>query len=120
MEKIDEAHESVDADEQSAKLDEDRDLLLGCNKYILLAEKYGWDTVACYTMEPLDTDSDDEKRIRQTVKESKRHRDEKKRLVTAIRRRKGMLPSNLPNGECSSTRQPPLLLRRENSLLPTR
>ena len=35
--------------------------------------------MACYTAEPLATDSDDEKRIRKAVKESKQLRDEKKR-----------------------------------------
>ena len=41
MEKIDEALETVDADERSAKLNEGKDLLLERNKHILLAEKYG-------------------------------------------------------------------------------
>ena len=31
-----------------------------------------------------------------------------------------MFPGNLPNGECSLTNQPPLLLWWENSLLPAR
>ena len=61
IEKTDEALESVDANEWSAKLNEGNDLLLERNKHILLAEKYGWDTVACYTMKSLPTDSDDEK-----------------------------------------------------------
>ena len=82
VEKIDEALESVDADKRSAKLNEGKDLLLERNKHILLAEKYGWDTVACYTAEPLATDSDNEKRIRKAVKESKQLRDEKKRSAT--------------------------------------
>ena len=89
VEKIDEALESVDADEQSAKLNEGKDLLTERNKHILLAEKYGWDTVACYTAEPLATDSDDEKRIRKAVKESKQMRDEKKRSATAKQKVKG-------------------------------
>ena len=58
---VDKALESVDANEQSAELNKGKDLLLERNKHILLAEKYGWDTVACYTEEPLATDSDDEK-----------------------------------------------------------
>ena len=48
------------------------------NKHILLAGKYGWDTVECYTAEPLASDAD-EKRIKKAVKESNRSRDEKKR-----------------------------------------
>ena len=55
MEKIDEALETLDANERSAKLNEGKDLLLKRNKHILLAKKYGWDTVACYTAEPLAT-----------------------------------------------------------------
>ena len=113
------ALESVDADERSAKLHEGKDLLLERNKHILLAEKYGWDTVACYTAEPLATDSDDEKRIRKAVKESKQLQDEKKRSSTA-KVRKVVFPGNLPNVKCSSTGHPPLLLRGENSLLPVR
>ena len=58
---------------------EGKDLLLECNEHILLAEKYGWDTVACYTAEPLATASDEEKQIRNVVKESKQLRDEKNR-----------------------------------------
>ena len=92
VEKIDEALESVDADERSAKLNEGKNLLLKRNKHILLAEKYGWDTVACYTAEPLATDSDDEKRIRKAVKESKQLRDEKKRSATAKQKVKGGVP----------------------------
>ena len=92
VKKIDEALESVDAEERSAKLNEGKDLLLERNKHILLAEKYGWDTVACYTAEPLATDSDDEKRIRKAVKESKQLRDEKKRSATAKQKPKGGVP----------------------------
>ena len=92
MEKIGEALESLDADERSAKLNEGKDLLLQRNKHILLAEKYGWDTVACYTAEPLATDSDDEKRIRKAVKECKQLRDEKKRSATAKQKAKGGVP----------------------------
>ena len=92
MEKIDEALESLDADERSARLNQGKDLLLERNKHILLAEKYGWDTVACYTAEPLATDSDDEKRIRKAVKESKQLWDEKKRSATAKQKAKGGVP----------------------------
>ena len=95
-------------------------MLLKRNKHILLGEKYGWDTVACYTVAPLATDSDNEKRIRKAIKESKQLRDEKKRSATANRRRKGVFPGNLLNREYLSTDQPPLLPWRENSFLPTR
>jgi len=106
--------DKADANERSAKLNEGKDLFLECNKHILLAEKYGWDTMACYT------DSDEEKQICKVVKESKQLRDEKKGWPSPNRRRKGVFPSNLPNGECSLTVQPPLLRWQENFLLPTR
>ena len=96
MEKIDEALESVDVDERSDKLNKGKDLLLERNKHILLAEKYGWDTVACYTAEPLATDSDDEKRIRKAVKESKQLQDEKKRSATAKQNAKRGVPRQFP------------------------
>lgn len=34
----------------------------------MLADKYGWDTVASYTAEPLALDSEDEKHIRNAIK----------------------------------------------------
>ena len=40
-------------------------------KHIMLAEKYGWEAVDCYIQEPIACDSDDEKRIKRAVKESK-------------------------------------------------
>ena len=71
VDKIDQALQVTDAEEQVTKLNKGRDLLLEGNKHILPAEKYGWDTVACYTAEPLAMDLDDEKRIRKAIKESK-------------------------------------------------
>ena len=47
-------------------------------KHILLAEKYGWDTVACYPPDPLTSDSDDQKKIHKAIKESKQLREEKR------------------------------------------
>ena len=65
--------------QRTAALNEGKSLLSERNKHILLAEKFGWDTVECYTAEPLAADADDEKRIKKAVKESQRIRDEKKR-----------------------------------------
>ena len=81
-------------------------MLLEHNKHILLAEKYGLDTVACYTVEPLATDSDDEKLIRKAVKESKQLRDEKKRLVTAKQKAKGGVPWEFTEQRVSATTPP--------------
>ena len=43
----------------------------------MLAEKYGWDTVHCCMAEPLASDSEDEKRIKQAIKEGKQLKNEK-------------------------------------------
>ena len=37
----------------------------------MLGEIYGWEAVDCYVQEPFACDSDDEKRIKCAVKESK-------------------------------------------------
>ena len=42
------------------------------NKQLLLADKYGCDTVECYSAEPLASDSEDEKRIKRAIKEASR------------------------------------------------
>jgi len=76
LEKIDEALATDDGEDCTKELTEGKDLLVERNKNILLAEKYGWDTVACYTADPLASDSDDEKKIRKAVKESKQLREE--------------------------------------------
>lgn len=63
------------------------------NKHILMAEKYGWDTVACYTADLLASDSDDENKIRKAVTESKQLREENKRRVSSkVTRPKGVIP----------------------------
>ena len=70
--------------ERVSALNEGKSLLSERNKHILLAEKFGWDAVECYTAEPLAVDADDEKRIRKAVKESKQLREEKKKENEAI------------------------------------
>ena len=73
-----------DSKERPQKLTKGKDLLLERNKHTLLAEKYGWDTVTCYTCytaEPLASDSDDEKKIRKAVKESKQQRGRRKEAL---------------------------------------
>ena len=52
-----------DGEDRTKKLTESKDLLMEKNKHILLAEKYGWDRVACYTADLLAGDSDDKKKI---------------------------------------------------------
>ena len=63
--------------EISAELSQGKRILWERNKRILLAEKYGWDTVHCYTAEPLASDSEDEKRIKRAIKEGKQLKNEK-------------------------------------------
>ena len=93
LEKIDEALAMDDGEDRTKKLTEGKNLLLERNKHILLAEKYGWDTVACYTTDPLASDSDDEKKIWKAVKESKQLREEKKRAAsTKVPKAKGVIP----------------------------
>ena len=93
LEKIDEELAMSDGEDRTKKLTEGKDLLVERNKHILLAEKYGWDTVACYTGDLLANDSDDEKKIRKAVKESKQLREEKKRVASSkVLKAKGVIP----------------------------
>ena len=64
-----------DGEDRTKKLTEGKDLLVERNKHILLAEKYGWDTIA--------SDSDDEKKVQKPVKESQQLREEKKRVASS-------------------------------------
>ena len=77
--KIDEAIEEHDDTRQHEIPKEGKQLLLDRNKRILLAKKYiyGWDTVECYTAEPLASNAEDEKRIKKAVKRA--NESEKKR-----------------------------------------
>jgi hypothetical protein len=77
LEHVDRALASHDMGEISAELSQGKRILEERNKHILLAEKYGWDTVHCYTAEPLASDSEDEKRIKRAIKESKQLKNEK-------------------------------------------
>lgn len=64
VEKIETALSTKDEEERITVLNEGKNLLSERNKHILLAEKFDWDAVECYTAEPLATDADDEKRIK--------------------------------------------------------
>ena len=83
LEKIEEAMEEKDSSRQQELLQEGKQLLLDRSKHILLADKYGWDTVECYTADPLASNAEDEKRIKKAVKESKMQREEKKKKSTS-------------------------------------
>ncbi|XP_078344695.1 uncharacterized protein LOC144630237 [Oculina patagonica] len=71
LDQIDAAASASDETGRNQALEEGRKLLKERNKHIQLAEKYGWEAVDCYVQEPLACDSDDEKRIKRAIKESK-------------------------------------------------
>ena len=85
---MDRALASNNRDELQREINEGKKALVQRNKHILLAEKYGWDTVKCYTAEPLASDSEDEKKIKRAIKESKALRNEKKASNSRPRVRK--------------------------------
>ena len=71
LDKLEVTASASDGKARNDALEEGKKILKERNKHILLAEKYGWEAVDCYVQEPLECDSDDEKRIRRAVKESK-------------------------------------------------
>ena len=119
FEKIDEALATDDGEDRTKNLTEGNDLLVERNNHILLAKKYGWDTVACYTADPLASDSDDEKRIRKAVKESKQLREEKKRVASSkVPKTNGVFPHAAGRRvilECSNARYTTPLVARKQS-----
>ena len=84
MEKIENALDMSDDEERRATLNEGKDMLVQRNKHIKLAEKYGWETVDCCVEEPLAIDSDDEKKIRRAIKESKVMKEEKRKSARTV------------------------------------
>lgn len=91
LNKIEAALDVSDDEERRGALDEGRELLIERNKHIKLAEKYGWETVDCYIDEPLASDSDDDKKIRRAIKESKALKEEKRKAARTTTR----LPVNV-------------------------
>ena len=79
LKKIKAAKDVGDDDLRNELLEEGEQLLIERNKHICIAEKYGWDTVECYTTDPIASDSDDEKKIKKAVKECKLLREEKRK-----------------------------------------
>lgn len=108
LDRISSAMATSDEEERNTLLQEGEALLVERNKHICLADKYGWDTVECYTAEPLASDSGDEKRIKKAIKESKQFIREEKRksAVTQYNHREAsnnyVLPTNMDEVEhCS-------------------
>lgn len=83
LDKIGSAIATSDDEEKNYLLQEGEALLVERNKHICLADKYGWNTVECWMVEPLASDSGDEKRIKKVIKESKYLREEKRKSVAA-------------------------------------
>ena len=79
LEKIKAAKDVGDDDLGNELSGEGEQLLIERNKHICVAEKYGWNTVECYTTDPIASDSDDEKKIKKAVKECKLLREEKRK-----------------------------------------
>jgi len=79
LEKIKAAKDVGDDDLRKELLEEGEQLLIGRNKHICIVEKYSWDTVECYTTDPIESDSDDEKKIKKAVKECKLLREENRK-----------------------------------------
>lgn len=67
LEKIKAVKYVGDDDLRNELLGEGEQLLIGRNKHICIAEKYGWHTVECYTTDPFANDSDYEKKIKKAV-----------------------------------------------------
>lgn len=78
LDKLDMAASTSDEKAWNDALEEGRKSLKERNRH-MLAEKYSWEAVNCYVQEPLACDSDDEKRIRWAVKESKTLKAESKK-----------------------------------------
>ena len=104
LDKIETALDASDDEEHSGALDEGRKMLIERNKHIKLAEKYRWEAVDCYIDEPLASDSDDDKKIRRAIKESKVLKEEKRKSARASRlpvnssqSQVGTQPQRIPN-----------------------
>ena len=86
MKNIENALHMSDDEERRATLNEGKDILVQRNKHIKVAEKYGWETVYCYVEEPLASDSDDNKKMRRAITESKVMKEQKRKSArTAIK-----------------------------------
>ena len=64
-----------------AHLDEGKKVLENCQKHIMVADwsDYGWATVQQYDINPLATDSEDEKRLEKAEKEAERLASKRRR-----------------------------------------
>lgn len=72
--------------------------------------EYGWDMAACYTADPLASDSDDEKTICKAFKESKQLGGKKKTASSKVPRAKGVIPRSMERR---------VILKRSNSAYTT-
>ena len=75
--KLEQATITEDVEERNTSLNEGMELITQRNKVLVLTDKYGWETAMCYGINPVASDSEDEKRIKRTRKEAKVAREEK-------------------------------------------
>lgn len=76
------------------------------NKHICIAERYGWDTIECYTTDPITSDSDDQKKTKKAVKECKLLREEKHKVKSL--KSKWPVPMQCGVERCVVLEKPPL------------
>ena len=55
------------------------------NKKLMLADRYGWERAIAYQANPMASNSEDERRIKRTIKEAKNLQDEKIKKTLAQR-----------------------------------
>ena len=117
MQRMDRALATGDLDEVSKEISAGKSLLMERNKHLLLADKYGWDTVECYSVEPLASDSEDEKRIKRAIKESKSLRNEKKASSSHMKIKKPFLGADKSTPNVAKG-QGPFNFRARRQVLP--
>ena len=101
---LDRALDSNDRAEIRREINEGKKLQR--NKHILLAKNYGWDTVKCYTAEPLASDSKDEKKVKKAVKKSKALKKEKRASSSRPKMRKPTISQRQGSTWGSQTSRP--------------
>ena len=68
---------SLDSSMGRDEIEAGMSLIKAWNKFLILADAFGWDVALCYAKEPLTEDSEDETKIHRAKKEGKIRRDER-------------------------------------------
>ena len=69
------------SENHSTFLEEGIELIRQRNKVLVISDKYGWETVVAYTLDPIAENSDDEQSIKKVQKETKFLNEEKKKQL---------------------------------------